>query len=115
GVDAKTDKYDVATARAAVDGDKPAEAKPTEYNRGDIIASEARSDRLRPYATGIPHLGIWSADELACPSCGHPRTATGRTDHANVQRYEHLACANCGNHARGTTTLKHPTRTRSAR
>ena len=115
GVDAKTDKYDVATARAAVDGDKPAQAKLTEYNRGDIIASEALFDRLRPYATGIPHLGMWSDDELACPSCGHTMTATGRTVHANVQRYEHLACPNCGNHARGTTTLKNPTRTRSAR
>ena len=115
GVDAKTDKYDVATARAAVDGDKPAQAKLTEYNRGDIIASEALFDRLRPYAAGIPHLGMWSDDEQACPSCGHTMTATGRTVHANVQRYEHLHCPNCGNHARGTTRLKNPTRTRSAR
>ena len=115
GIDAKTDKYDVKIARAAVNGDKEAQATLESYNRGDIIASEALFDRLRPYATGIPHLGMWSDDELACPSCGHTMTATGRTVHANVQRYEHLHCPNCGAHARGTTRLKNPTRTRSAR
>ena len=115
GVDAKTDKYDVAMARAAVAGDKESQDRLAEYNRGDIIASEALFDRLRPYAKGIPHLGMWTDDALACPSCGHTMTATGKTVHANVQRYEHLTCPNCGAHARGTTTLKNPTRTRSAR
>ena len=115
GIDAKTDKYDVQIARAAVNGDKEAQARIEDYNRGDIVASEALFDRLRPYAKGIPHLGMWTDDEMACPSCGHSMTATGRTVHANVQRYEHLHCPNCGAHARGTTTLKNPTRTRSAR
>lgn len=115
GIDAKTDKYSVEVARAAVNGDKEAQARIEGYNRGDIIASEALFDRLRPYAKGIPHLGMWTDDALACPSCGSTMTATGKTVHANVQKYEHLHCPNCGSHARGTTTLKNPTRTRSAR
>ena len=115
GIDAKTDKYDARIARAAVNGDKEAQDRIEDYNRGDIIASEALFDRLRPYAKGIPHLGMWTDDALACPSCGHSMTATGKTVHANVQRYEHLHCPNCGSHARGTARLKNPTRTRSAR
>ena len=115
GIDAKTDKYDSRVAKAAVAGDKEAQDRIRFYNMGDIAASEALFDRLRPFAKGIPHLGMWTDDELACPSCGHTMTATGKTVHANVQRYEHLACTNCGAHARGTTTLKNPTRTRSAR
>ena len=115
GIDAKTDKYDSRVAKAAVAGDKEAQDRIRFYNMGDIAASEALFDRLRPYAKGIPHLGMWSDDELACPSCGHTMTATGRTVHANVQRYEHLHCPNCGAHARGTARLKNPTRTRSAR
>ena len=115
GIDAKTDKYDVKIARAAVNGDKDAQAVLESYNRGDIVASEALFDRLRPYARNIPHLGMWTDDEMACPSCGSTMTATGKTVHANVQRYEHLTCPNCGAHARGTTTLKNPTRTRAAR
>ena len=115
GVESKSDKYDVRVAQAAVNGDKEAQSILESYNRGDIVASEALFDRLRPYAKGIPHLGMWSDDEMACPSCGHSMTATGRTVHANVQRYEHLHCPNCCSHARGTARLKNPTRTRSAR
>ena len=115
GIDAKTDKYDVKIARAAVNGDREAQAVLESYNRGDIVASEALFDRLRPYARNIPHLGMWSDDEMACPSCGSTMTATGKTVHANVQRYEHLHCDNCGAHARGTARLMNPTRTRSAR
>ena len=115
GVESKSDKYDVRVAQAAVAGDKDAQARIEDYNRGDIVASEALFDRLRPYARNIPHLGMWTDDELACPSCGHTMTVTGKTVHANVQRYEHLTCPNCGSHARGTTRLKNPTRTRSAR
>ena len=115
GVESKSDKYDVQVAQAAVAGDKDAQARIEGYNRGDIVASEALFDRLRPYARNIPHLGMWTDDEMACPSCGSTMTATGKTVHANVQRYEHLHCDNCGAHARGTATLKNPTRTRSAR
>src|SRR5690606_7703214 len=115
GVEAKSSKYDVRAAQAAVDGDREAQARIEDYNRGDIVASEALFDRLRPYARNIPHLGMWTDDELACPSCGHSMTATGKTVHANVQKYEAYRCENCGSHARGTTTLKSPTRTRSAR
>ena len=98
-----------------MNGDKEARETLSAYNRGDIIASEALFDRLRPYARNIHHLGMWTDDELACPSCGHTMTATGKTVHANVQRYEHLTCPNCGAHARGIARLKNPTRTRSAR
>ena len=115
GIDAKTDKYDSRVAKAAVAGDKEAQDRIRFYNMGDIAASEALFDRLRPYARNIPHLGMWTDDEMACPSCGHTMTATGKTVHANVQKYEHLRCDNCGSHARGTATLKNPTRTRSAR
>ena len=115
GIDAKTDKYDSRVAKAAVAGDKEAQDRIRFYNMGDIAASEALFDRLRPFAKGIPHLGMWSDDEMACPSCGSTMTATGKTVHANVQRYEHLTCPNCGAHARGTARLKNPTRTRSAR
>ena len=115
GIDAKTDKYDSRVAKAAVAGDKEAQDRIRFYNMGDIAASEALFDRLRPYARNIPHLGMWTDDEMACPSCGHTMTATGKTVHANVQKYEHLHCPNCGAHARGTARLKNPTRTRSAR
>ena len=114
GVDAKTDKYDVRIAKAAVAGDKDAQATLEAYNRGDIIASEALFDRLRPYAKGLPHMGMWADSELACPNCGHDMTPTGKTAHANVQAYAALKCGHCGAHGRDTVKLKNPTRTRAA-
>ncbi|MGP5098381.1 ribonuclease H-like domain-containing protein [Brachybacterium alimentarium] len=114
GVEAKTDKYDARTAKAAVNGDKAAQEKLAEYNRGDIIASEALFDRLRPYAKGLPHMGMWVDDEHACPSCGETMKLTGKTVHANVQAYEGMVCPSCGAHGRSTTKLKNPTRTRAA-
>lgn len=115
GVDAKTDKYDAKIARAAVAGDKDAQATLESYNRGDIVASEALFDRLRPYAKGLPHMGMWADSELACPNCGHDMTPTGKTAHANVQAYNAMQCPSCGAHGRSTIKLKSPTRTRSAR
>lgn len=114
GVDAKTDKYDARIAKAAVEGDKEAQETLASYNRGDIIASEALFDRLRPYARNLPHMGMWVDDENACPSCGHTMVATGKTVHANVQAYDGMRCEACGAHGRGTTKLKNPTRTRAA-
>ena len=46
GIDAKTDKYDARIARAAVNGDKEAQARIEDYNRGDIVASEALFDQI---------------------------------------------------------------------
>ena len=115
GIDAKTDKYDVKIARAAVSGDREAQARIEGYNRGDIIASEALFDRLRPYAKGLPHLGMWTDSENACPNCGHDMAPTGKIAHANVQAYAAMQCPSCGAHGRNTVRLKNPTRTRSAR
>lgn len=114
GVEAKTDKYSVAVARAAVGGDREAQEQLASYNRGDIIASEALYDRLRPYAKGLPHMGMWTDEPTACPNCGTPMTATGKTIHTLVQQYDGYACPSCGTHGRGTTKLKSPTRTRAA-
>lgn len=114
GVDAKTDKYDVRMARAAVAGDKAAQDRIKGYNEGDIVASEALADRLRPYAKGLPHMGMWVDDENACPSCGHTMRPTGKTVHANVQAYDGMVCPSCGAHGRSTVKLKSPTRTRHA-
>lgn len=114
GVDAKTDRYSPVVAKAAVAGDSDAQAQIEGYNRGDIIASEALFDRLRPYAKGLPHMGMWVDDEHACPNCGETMKLTGKTVHANVQAYEGMTCPSCGAHGRSTTKLKNPTRTRAA-
>lgn len=115
GVNAKTDKYSPVVAQAAVDGDAKAQAKLRKYNIGDIAASTALFDRLRPYATSMPHLSMWTGNEFGCPSCGYEKaglTPTG-TAYANVTKYKAYRCEKCGANIRGNKKLQDPTHTRS--
>lgn len=117
GVKAKTDKYDVGVARAACDGDEKAQRKLQRYNEGDIRASQALYDRLRPFIRNHPHLAMWTGDVWACPNCGEKdisRHNRGEA-YANVQRYRAYQCPKCGHHIRGNKKLQDATQTRTYR
>lgn len=115
GIPAKTDKYDVATAKAAVAGDEKAQRKLEKYNRGDIKASIGIYDRLRPFATTHPHLGIWTGDDRACPNCGGDKFVEHDMDvHTAQSRYAARRCARCGTVVRNSH-MKARATTRAAR
>lgn len=96
GIDAKTDKYDVPTARAACAGDVKAQKKLRAYNIGDIGATTALYDRLRPWIKTHPHLGLWTGDDRACPNCGGDKFVEQADVHTDQTRYAARRCANCG-------------------
>jgi len=114
GVEAKTDKYDANVAHAALGGDGKAQRKLRDYNIGDIRATEAVYDRLRPYIKNHPHLGMFTADEWSCPSCGHKDLSKNRKGdaHTYVQRYRQYQCEKCGTWVRGNRRLQNPVQTR---
>lgn len=114
GVNAKTDKYEVAVARAAVEGDTKAQKRIKSYNQGDIRATEELYDRLRPYIKNHPHLSMWSGSEWGCPNCGFEGIAHSPTGeaYANVTKYRSYVCGKCGMHIRGNRKLQDPTQTR---
>lgn len=117
GVKAKTDKYDATVARAAVNGDERAQKKLQRYNVGDIKATEALYDRLRPWIKNHPHLSMFSGEVWGCPNCGEKdisRHNRGEA-YANVQRYRAFSCPRCGHHIRGNKKLQDATQTRSYR
>ena len=100
GLVAKTDRYDIEVARAAIDGNKAAQKRIERYNRGDIIASEGLADFLRPWHKTHPHLGT-PADERVCNRCGSTElTLLPKRWRANVQDYALYECGNCGGHVR---------------
>lgn len=117
GVKAKTDKYDPKVARAAVDGDEKAQRRIQRYNEGDVKATEALYDRLRPWIKNHPHLSMWSAEDWGCPNCGHKNLSTSPNGEAftYVQRYRAYVCPRCGAHIRGNRKLQDATQTRSYR
>lgn len=115
GVKAKSDKYDPRIARAAVDGDEKAQRKIRAYNIGDIAASTALYDRLRPFMRSHPHLSMWTGNEFGCPNCGFEKAGlvpVGEA-YANVTKYRSYKCERCGARIRGTARLQNPIKTRS--
>ena len=102
GITAKTDKYDVETARAACAGDKTAQRKLKAYNVGDIWASEALVDKMRGWLPQHPHSLIGTADDrLTCNQCwGDNLTRTG-TRLAQQITYVLYRCADCGANVQG--------------
>lgn len=117
GVVAKNGKYDVEVARKALAGDAVAQRKLAAYNKGDIRATEALYDRLRPYIKNHPHLSMFTGEEWGCPNCGEKNLSTNPTGEAFtlVQRYRAYVCPRCGTHVRGNRRMQDPTQTRSYR
>jgi hypothetical protein len=100
GLVAKTDKYDIEVARAALDGDVKAQKRIRGYNVGDIGASEGLADYLRPWNKSHPHMGT-PTDERTCNRCGSTDlTLLSKRYRATVQDYALLQCNNCGGHVR---------------
>lgn len=96
GLNAKTDKYSVAMARAAVNGDRDAQRKIRAYNVGDIAASEALADWLRPWHRSHPIVGNPS-DDRVCTRCGSTDlTLDAKRYRAVVMDYGMFLCDDCG-------------------
>ncbi len=100
GLVAKTDRYDVETARAACAGDKAAQRKLKAYNCGDILATEALYDRLRGWMPGHPHVGTLDGETMKCNQCGSTEYAKDGTVLADQIRYKGYRCSNCGGNLR---------------
>lgn len=111
GVPAKTGKYDPQVAAAACGGDRTAQRNLKRYNIGDVIATEALYDALRPWIANHPHIGLYSGEERSCHACGSTElTAAGFTATA-VTQYAQFQCVNCGawsrkNHRKNAVTMR---------
>lgn len=111
GIPTKTDKYDVATAKAAVAGDKKAQRKLAAYNKGDIIASEALYLRLLPWMQGHPHHALYNLDDAdCCARCGRSDALERRGyAYTPLGKYQQYVCkverGGCGGWSRGKKNL----------
>lgn len=103
GIDTKTDKYDVAVARAACMGHKPSQRRIKAYNVGDIGASEAFVDRLRGWIPSHPHNLMGTADDRpTCNQCWGDNLARNGTKLAQQITYVLYRCQDCGANVQGT-------------
>ena len=96
GIPAKTDKYRIATAMDAVNGDEKAQRKIERYNRGDVRATTGLAKEFR--ALWPVNLGLFSDDPTrpACPSCQKRNLQRRGFSVKAALRYPRYQCTDCG-------------------
>jgi len=113
GVVNKDGHYSATDAEAAMAGDVKAQRRLSDYNKADVIATEAVLTRLLPWIKGI-NLGLYygTDDTPRCPNCGKTNTLepAGWASTA-VTRYACFRCNECGavarnNHRKHSTTIR---------
>lgn len=103
GIPTKTDKYDVEVARQALAGNKAMQRKLANYNKGDIVATEALYDRLRGWMPHHPHVKSGNAlDVISCNQCNGRNLDRNGIKLAQQITYLLYRCQDCGANVQGT-------------
>ena len=102
GLPAKTDRYDRdAMERAVTQKSVEDRERLVDYCAGDLIATQALYDFLRPHIANHPALRVEGADSLTiCHRCGHDTEVIPRRWIANVLSYTMRRCTSCGGYSR---------------
>ena len=103
GVPAKRGAYSIQTAEAAMAGNRTAQRELLDYNRGDIVATEALYDALRPWIRNHPH--PHQDAEPSCHACGSLHLVKNGWHISGVFTYQRYVCRGCGAHVRGRHRL----------
>ncbi len=100
GIPGKRGHYSIAVARAAHAGDEKAQRSMERYNRGDVAATIALFEAVRPLCKfpGL-NLGLFYGDgsEHRCSKCGHNGLDAEPTDAATpATKFGMYRCRKCG-------------------
>jgi DNA polymerase elongation subunit (family B) len=96
---------DYSLWRRCMEDDEAAWRKMARYCKQDVKLTEALYDRLRPWITNHPHMGLWvdSIDGARlCPTCGSRNVHYQGTRTTISVTYKRLQCQDCGAWSRGT-------------
>ena len=76
------------------------------YNIRDVIATEKKYIRLRPWIKLHPNMGGYTEGEVpVCPKCGSENLQKRGVAISNTSRYHRFQCMNCGGWSRAKTML----------
>jgi hypothetical protein len=102
GIPGKSDRYDRgAMERAVTEKSVPDRQRLVSYCSGDVVATQALYDYLRPFITNHPTLSVDGKDPLrVCHRCGHDTEPVARRYVANVLSYSMRKCVSCGAYSR---------------
>lgn len=96
GIPAKTDKYRVDVAMAAVNGDRKAQRRIELYNRGDVKASTGMLKKFLPLSSVNLNLFADDPTRPACTACGSLKIQRRGVVVKAALRYPRWHCTACG-------------------
>ena len=102
GLQGKTDRYDVqAMERAVTERSTEDRRRLVSYCTGDVLATQALYDFLRPHIPNHPALFVDGKDPLTtCHRCGHDTEPVPRRYVASIMSYSMRRCVVCGGYSR---------------
>lgn len=99
GKKVKTGGFDLWKACYA--GDPKAWKLMKKYNRHDVVILSRVYERLRPWASTHPNLGVLSG-KSGCPKCGEGVLHKRGFGISGAGRYQRFQCSKCGSWSKGT-------------
>ena len=102
GLEGKTDAYDrEAMERAVTERSTEDRRRLVSYCSGDVLATQALYDFLRPHIPNHPALFVDGKDPLTtCHRCGHDTEPVPKRYVANIMTYSMRRCTECGGYSR---------------
>ncbi|MFD5069170.1 ribonuclease H-like domain-containing protein [Streptomyces sp. NPDC058369] len=87
-------------------GDFQAWEEMKKYNMQDVVITEQLYDRLLPWITGHPSVGLHDdQEEVSCPNCGSTEMEKQGRAYTSVSVFQRYRCGSCGKWSRGNKRL----------
>jgi hypothetical protein len=84
-------------------GDMDSWAKMIAYAKQDTVLLAKVYERLKPWMTNHPNLGMYSNEEHVCPTCGSSTLMKRGTKVTNTTTYQQWQCNTCHAYSRSRT------------
>lgn len=88
-----------------MDGDQHAWVEMEAYNRQDVIVLEQMYNRLLPWITNHPPVGLYMGRPDACRNCGSKNLHARGYAYTKMTQYQRYRCNDCGTWTRGNKSL----------
>lgn len=75
------------------------------YCRQDVVLTEQLYERLLPWISTHPHLGLYTGDEDCCNRCGGSDLERRGYAYTPLSKYQQFRCRDCGGWSRGKQAL----------
>lgn len=81
-------------------GDKAAWARMRTYNKQDVVITEALYDRILPWISPHPNVGLFIDAEDVCPNCGSADLKREGFAYTSASKFQRYSCRGCGRWSR---------------